>query len=66
MIDMAVGQQDLLDRHPGLSSCSFQPGQIAARIDERCAHRRSAPEQGAILLQRRNRDDCRSKGLIAH
>ena len=67
MVDMAVGQQDLLDRHPGLSSGGLEPRQVAARIDEGAAHRRRAPQQGAILLQRRHRDDRRAKrrrGLV--
>jgi hypothetical protein len=57
MVDMAVGDQDLFDRDTRLRRGSLQPGQITARIDERPAHRRSAPQERAILLEGRNRDD---------
>ena len=53
MIDMAVGEQDLLDRHAMLRRRRFEPGQVAAGIDEGAAHRLGAPQQGAILLERR-------------
>ena len=61
MVDMAVGQQDLLDRDAGLRRRRLEPRQIAAGIDEGAAHRRRAPQQGAILLQRRHRDDRRAQ-----
>ena len=40
MVDVAVGQQDLLDRHPGLRGRGLEPVEVAAGIDERAAHRR--------------------------
>ena len=59
MVDVAVGEQDLLDRHAGLGRRRLQPVEVAAGIDERAAHRLGAPQQGAILLQRGDRDDRR-------
>jgi hypothetical protein len=56
MVDVAVGQQDFLDRDARLRGRRLEPRQVAARVDERAAHRRGAPQQGAILLQRRHRD----------
>ena len=57
MVDMAVGEQDLLDRHPVLAAAAFSrsrspPGSVKAPL-----HRLGAPDQAAILLQRRHRDD---------
>ena len=66
MIDVAVGQQDLLERHAGLVGRGLEPGQVAARIDERAAHCRGAPQQGAVLLQRRDRDDRGLEWRLAH
>src|SRR4051812_41609782 len=66
MIDMAVGEQDLFDCDPGLLSRRFQPREISARIDERTAHRCRAPDERAILLQRRDRNDRRPKRRVAH
>ena len=60
MVDMAVGQEELLDRRPALRRGGLEPRQVAARIDDRAAHRRCAPQQGAILLERRDGDDRRS------
>ena len=47
MVDMAVGEQDLLDCHPGLLGGGLELAEIAARIDERGAHRRGAPDQAS-------------------
>ena len=66
MVDMAVGQQDLLDRHAGLLRGGLEPRQIPAGINEGSAHRRSAPQQSAILLQRGDRDDGRPEQGFAH
>src|SRR5207302_928435 len=66
MIDVAVRQQDLLDRHSRLRHRRLEPRQVAAGIDEGAAHRRGAPQQGAILLQRRHWNDRRSEGRFAH
>src|SRR5436305_4062548 len=66
MVDMAVGQKDLLDRDSGLLGGRLQARQVAARIDERGAHCRGAPQQGAILLQRSDRDDRRAQRWLIH
>jgi hypothetical protein len=63
---MAVGEQDLLDGHTGLLGGGLEAREIAARVDERAEHRRSAPQKRAILLQRRDRDDRCAKRLIGH
>jgi len=57
MIDMAVGDQDLFDRDTGLRRRRLQLRQIAARIDERGLVGLGAPEECAILLQRRDGHD---------
>ena len=51
MVDMAVGHQQLFNRHPGLGDGLSQQRQIAAGIDKRAAHGFGAPHQRAILLQ---------------
>src|SRR4051812_19300251 len=61
MVDMAVGQQDLLDRDAGLSGGGVEARQVAAGVDERAAHGRCAPQQRAVLLERRDRDDGRAE-----
>ena len=61
MIDMAVGQQDFLDRHAGLVRRRLEIGQVAAGIDERAEHRLRAPDQAAILLQRGDGNDRGAK-----
>ena len=45
---------------PACAAAAFSRGEVAAGIDERAAHRLGAPQQGAILLQRRHRDDRRA------
>ena len=59
MIDMAVGDEQFLDSHAMLLRHRQQPVDIAARIGKGAAHSLGAPEQGAILLQRGDRDDDR-------
>lgn len=66
MVDVPVGEQDLLDCHSGLLSSGLETGQIAAWVDERAAHCLGAPQQRAILLKRRNRDDGRAERRLAH
>src|SRR6185369_4177954 len=66
MVDVAVRQQDLLDRHADLARGRLQARQVSARIDERPAHRLRAPDQAAILLQRSHRNDRRAKRRFAH
>src|SRR5690606_3925738 len=57
MIDVAVREQDLLDRNPRLLGRCLELRQVAAGVDEGGAVGLRAPQQGAILLQRRNRRD---------
>src|SRR4029453_16740078 len=66
MIDMAMCEQDFFDLHTGLLGSRLEPRKVAARIDEGAAHRRRTPQQGAILLQRSDGDDRRSKRGFAH
>ena len=47
---------------PACCGRGLEPRQVAAGIDEGAAHRRGAPQQGAILLQRRHRDDRGARG----
>ena len=58
MVDMAVGEDDLLDSsRRAVRRRRLQPRQIAAGIDERPLHRGGAPEQGAVLLKRSDGHD---------
>jgi hypothetical protein len=57
MVDMAMGEDDLLDLDLVLRRGRLQPVEIAARIDDRPAHRPGAPEKGGILLERGHRHD---------
>ena len=67
MVDMAVGKQDFLERHAVLRDCRLQFVEIPARIDQRALHRRGAPDQAAILLQRGHRDDRGAeRGRVGH
>src|SRR5262245_60314467 len=66
MVDVTMGQQDLLDRHAGLCRRRFQTIEVAARIDEGAQHRFGAPQQGAILLQWGDRDDRGLKRRVGH
>ena len=61
MIEMAVGNEQLLDSDAVLIGDGHQPFELVAGIDEGAAHGLGAPEQGAILLERRDRDDDRLK-----
>ena len=66
MVDMAVGEQDLLDRHTFCAGRRLQPVEIAAGIGEGAPHRPGAPDQAAILLERRHRDDHGAKRRFGH
>src|SRR5207244_2077745 len=65
MVDMAVGEQDLVDRYARLFSRRSVPRQVAAGIDEGAAHRRRAPHQRTILLQRSHWNDRLAQRRIA-
>lgn len=71
MIEMTVRDEDFLQRHAGFRDARLELVQIAARIDQRGLHRLGAPDQRAVLLQRRNRQDCglhrrRRLGSVIH
>jgi hypothetical protein len=57
VIDMAVGEQDLLHCHARLGDRVGDAIEVAARIDDGGPLRRLAPQEGAVLLERRDRDD---------
>src|SRR3954452_9843452 len=64
MVDVAVGQQDLLDGDVGLLGRGLEAREVAARIDECCPHSPGAPQKRAILVERRDRDDrCAQRRL---
>ena len=54
---MAVGDPDLLQRQALVGQDAQQPLDLAARIDDRGLHGLGAPDDGAVLLQRRHRRD---------
>src|SRR5689334_2479011 len=53
MVDMAMSQKDFLDRDAHLLRGRPELRKVAARIDEGRLHRLSAPQQSAVLLERR-------------
>lgn len=55
VIGVAVGDPDLLDGHALVAGDAQQLVDLAAGIDDRGLHRLGAPDQGAVLLQRRDR-----------
>ncbi len=57
VIDMAVGQKNLLGRDAGLLDRRKDAREIAARVDDRGAIAGVAPEDRAVLLERRHGDD---------
>ena len=57
MIKVAMGEEDFLNRHAVLRSSSFELVEITTRISKGTAHSFSAPDQAAILLQRRHRNN---------
>jgi len=66
VVEVAVGDPDLLHRQPLLGDRGQQPRNLAARIDHRGLLRLLAPDDGAILLQRRHRRDEGLDRGIAH
>ena len=64
MIDMAVGDEQLLDGDAIVGGDLLQPIEIAARIGEGAAHGFRAPQQGTILLERRDRHDNGLQGRL--
>jgi hypothetical protein len=57
VIDVAVGQPDLVDRDLGLSDRTFDLRQVASRINDHATLRSLAPQKGAVLLKRRDRNN---------
>src|SRR5271169_5781677 len=51
MVDMAMGEPDLLHRHLGFGDRLAQAREIAAGIDDHRAHGLRAPQQRAVLLE---------------
>ena len=66
MIDMPVGEDDLFDRHAVMRDRRLELGQIAPRIDQRAPHGLRAPEQRAVLLQRRDGHDGGPERRVRH
>src|SRR5581483_8361532 len=60
MVDVAMGQPDLLDGDAGLGDSLANVGHIAAGIDHDRLPGRLTPQDGAVLLERRDRHDDRA------
>ena len=58
MVDVAVGEQDLLDPDAEPRGGIHQQVDVAAGIDEGALHGFAAPEQGAVLLEGGDGDDA--------
>jgi len=58
MVDVAVGEQDLLDLDAEPRGRIHQHVDVAAGIDEGALHGFAAPEQGAVLLEGGDGDDA--------
>jgi hypothetical protein len=61
VVDMAVGQQDLLDRDAGLLNRAEDARKIAAGIDHGAALRRVVEDERTVLLKERDRNDGGTK-----
>ena len=62
MVEMPVGDEDLLQRDACLGDALLELVEIPARIDQRAFHGLSAPDQRAVLLQRCHRNDRGAHG----
>src|SRR3954449_417289 len=60
MVDMAMGQPDLLNADGGLLDCVPDLRNIAAGIDHDRLPGGLAPDDGAVLLEQRHRHDHRA------
>ena len=60
MVDMAVGQPDLLDRDAGLLDRRQDLRHVAAGVDHDGLLGRLVPDDGAVLLEQRHRNDDRA------
>ncbi len=64
VVNMAVRDPDLLDRHVRLLDCSQDLRNVSTGIDNYSAARGVAPQQRAVLLEWRDRDDdCTGFGV---
>ena len=57
VVEMRVGDEDLLEREPVALENRQHPRQLTARVDDGRAARGLAPQHRAVLLERRDRDD---------
>ena len=65
MVDMAVGEPDLLDRDAGLLDRLQNFGNVPAGVDHHGLLGRLVPDDGAVLLEQRHRHDHRAGfGLV--
>ena len=60
MVDMAVGEPDLLDRDAGLLDRLQNLGNVPAGVDHHGLLGRLVPDDGAVLLEQRHRHDHRA------
>ena len=60
MVDMAMGQPDLLDRDAGLLDRRQDLGNVPAGVDHHGLLGRLVPDDGAVLLEQRHRNDNRA------
>ena len=68
VIDMAVGEQNAVEREFHLGHAAQDALDIAAGVDDHATHGLGRPEQRTILLEGRDRQDCRPErqGRFAH
>ena len=60
MVDMPMGYQNAFDLHLGFGDRALDIRKVAARIDDRAPVVRLVPDERAILLKRRYRDNGRA------
>ena len=65
VIQMAVGEQYLLKPGGAFGQCHLDLLQVAAGIDYRCPPRSLAHQQGTVLLERGDRNDCQLHRRLA-
>jgi len=71
MVDMAMGQPDLLDGNAGLLDRFQNPRNVPAGVDHHSLLGRLVPDNGAVLLEQRHRHDHRAGlrlgiGFVVH
>src|ERR1700730_3030237 len=60
MVDMAMRQPDLFDGDAGLLDRGLDLGDVAAGVDHHGLFGRLVPDNGAVLLEQRYRNDDRT------